>query len=357
MSLTISDLETGNLSRAHRYAVFGLAFLAMYGALVVVPWTLLVLRASTVAGWMVVIALAVTAAVLALVAEPANRTREVATALILVVGTLLIAGIVANSFYDTSWDGRTYHSEGIIALSEGWNPFEDPDPGSFGDGNLVRSFPKASWLAAGSLYDLTGSIEVGKSINVLVLAGSFLLVLALLTRLDVRPSVAWAGSAIAAANPIWVTQSLTNYVDGQTASLLLAAIAAGLWILLFDRARVATWSLGLSLLLLINLKFSGIYYAGLVLMAMTVVLIWQRRWDDFKRFFVTQGAVVIVAVGVIGFNPYVQNTLDFGNPFYPMYGEDSIDFFTVNTPENLRDASQIKQLVYGVFGRPQNVPI
>jgi len=353
----ISDLETGNLSRAHRYAFFGLAFLTMYGALVVVPWVLLVLRASTVAGWMVFIALAVTAAVLALVARPADRSREVATALVLVVGTLLIAGIVASSFYDTSWDGRTYHSEGIIALSEGWNPFEDPHPGDFGDGNLVRSFPKASWLAAGSLYDLTDSIEVGKSINILPLGASLLLALSLLTRLGVRPSVAWAGSVLAAANPIWIVQSLTNYVDGQTASLLLAAIAAGLWILVFERTRVASWSLGLSLLLLINLKFSGIYYAGLIVMTMTAVLLWQRRWDDVKRFVVTQGIVIILAIGVIGFNPYVQNVLDFGNPFYPVYGEGSTDFYTVNTPENLRDASQIKQLAYGLFGRPHNVPI
>ena len=57
-----------------------------------------------------------------------------------------------------------------------------------------------------------------------------------------------------------------------TPVMLLAAIAAGLWILLFERTRVASWSLGLSLLLLINLKFSGIYYAGLILMAMTAVM-------------------------------------------------------------------------------------
>ena len=350
----ISDRTTHNPGAAARYAVLGLAFLVMYGALVVVPWTFLALRMSTVAGWMVLVALALTGAVVTWLVPPTNRTRNVAAALTIVVGTFLIAGIVAHNFYDVSFDGRTYHSDGIIALSEGWNPFENSHPGSFGYGNTVRSFPKASWLAASSLYELTGSIEVGKSINILPLGGSFLLVLSLLTRLGVRPGVAWAGSVLAAANPIWVVQSLSNYIDGQSASLLLAAIAAGLWILLFERTRVVSWSLGLSLLLLINLKFSGIFYAGLILMAMTAVMIWQRRWGDFKRFVATQGVVIVLAVGVIGFNPYVQNMLDFDNPFYPIYGENSIDFSTPNTPENLRGASQLKQLAFGLFGRPQN---
>ncbi len=349
-----SKPDAGPVGQAGRYAVHGLAFLAMYGALVVVPWSFLVLRISEVAGWMVLVAAALTGVVVAAVLPPADRVRQVAMALLLVVGTLVIGGVVAHNFYDSSFDGQTYHSDAIIALSEGWNPFEDPHPGQFGYGNTARSFPKASWLAGSSLYTLTDSIEIGKSTNVLPLGASFLLVLALLTRLGVRPPVAWAGSALAALNPVWVVQSLTNYIDGQTAALLLAAVASGLWVLVFERTRVASWSLGLSLLLLINLKFSGIYYVGLILFAMTVVLLWQRRWDDLRRFFVTQGIVFVVAIGVIGFNPYVQNLLDFDTPFYPIAGPGSIDFFTPNSPENLRGAPQLTQLFYGLFGAPGN---
>jgi hypothetical protein len=274
--------------------------------------------------------------------------------MILVVGSLLIAGIVGHNVYDGSWDGRTYHADAIIALEEGWNPYQDPQPAGFGYGNTVRSFPKASWLAAATIYDLTGSVETGKAVDILPLGGSFLLTLALLTRYGVERRVAWAGSALAAANPIWLVQALSNYVDGQSAALMLAAIAAGLWIVLVERTRVVSWSLAFSLLLLINLKFSGIYYAGLILMGLTGGLVWQRRWDDFRRFFVTQGVVVVLAVGAIGFNPYVQNLLDFDHPLHPVAGSDRIDFFTPNSPVNLRGASQAKQLAYGVFGRPAN---
>lgn len=354
MTQTIPPPGTETADRAGYYAVLGLAFLAMYGALVVVPWSFLVLRLSSVAGWMVFVAVALAGLVVAWVVPPADRIRRVAAALTLVVATLVIGGVVAHNFYDSSFDGQTYHTDAIIAFSEGWNPFEDPHPGQFGYGNTAQNFPKASWLAASSLYTLTDSIEVGKSINLLPLGGSFLLALALLTRLGVQPRVAWAGSALAAINPVWVVQSLTNYIDGQTAALLLGAVAAGLWILLFERTPVASWSLGLSLLLLVNLKFTGLYYVGLILFALTVVLLWQRRWNDFARFFVTQGAVLVVAVGVIGFNPYVQNLIDFDTPFYPIVGPGSIDFFTPNSPENLRDAPQLTQLVYGVFGAPGN---
>ncbi|MDH3538720.1 MAG: hypothetical protein OEP52_01890 [Acidimicrobiia bacterium] len=340
--------------RADRYARLGLAFLTTLGALVVVPWAFLVLRVSSVAGWMVIPALAATAATVALFAPASGRAREVTAAMTVVVGALLIAGIVAHNIYDGSWDGRTYHADAIIALEDGWNPFQEPHPAGFGYGNTVRSFPKASWLAAATLYDLTDSVEVGKSIDILPLGGSFLLTLALLTRLGIRRRVAGAGAALAAANPVWVVQSLSNYVDGQSAALLLAAIASGLWILLVARDLVASWSLGLSLLVLINLKFSGIYYAGLVLMALTIVLLWQRRREDLRRFFVAQGVVIVLAVGAVGFNPYVQNFLDFDHPLYPIAGSDRIDFFTPNSPVNLRGASQLEQLTYGVFGEPNN---
>jgi hypothetical protein len=340
--------------RSDRYGLFGLAFLMMYGALVVVPWAFLVLRVSPVTGWMVVVALLVTATALALGAPSLDRLRTVTVGMILVAGSLFVAGIVAHNVYDGSWDGRTYHADAIIALADGWNPYQDPQPAGFGYGNTVRSFPKASWLAAAGIYDLTGSVETGKAIDMLPLGGSFLLVLALLTRLGVERRVAWAGSALAAANPVWVVQSLSNYVDGQSAALMLAAMAAGLWMVLVERTRVASWSLALSLLLLINLKFSGIYYSGLILMTLTVVLVWQRRWDDFRRFFVAQGIVVVLAMAAIGFNPYVQNLLDFDHPLHPVAGADRIDFFTPNSPVNLQGASQAKQLAYGVFGKPSN---
>ncbi|NNC91481.1 MAG: hypothetical protein HKN80_03195 [Acidimicrobiia bacterium] len=352
--MTPPPTDQNTVERADRYGRFGLAFLAMYGMLVVVPWILLVLRASSVSGWMVVVALVLTTGVVALLPSPVDRAREVALGMVLVAGALLFAGIIAHNVYDGSWDGRTYHADAIIALEDGWNPYEDPQPAGFGYGNTVRSFPKASWLAAATIYDLTGSVETGKAVDVLPLGGSFLLILGLLTRLGVERRVAWAGAALAAANPIWVVQSLSNYVDGQSAALTLAAIAAGMWIVLVERTRPASWSLAVSLLLLINLKFSGIFYAGLILLALTIVLVGQRRWGELRRFFVTQGVVVVLAVAAIGFNPYVQNLLDFDHPLHPVAGADRIDFFTPNSPVNLRDASQVSQLAYGVFGKPNN---
>ena len=94
--MTPPPTDHNTVERADRYGLFGLAFLAMYGALVVVPWSFLVLRMSDVAGWMVIVALALTAGVVALLAASVDRVRAVAAGMILVIGSLLVAGVVAH---------------------------------------------------------------------------------------------------------------------------------------------------------------------------------------------------------------------------------------------------------------------
>ena len=68
---------------------------------------------------------------------------------------------------------------------------------------------------------------------------------------------------------------------------------------------------------------------------------------------------------VLGFNPYVTNTVHRGNPFYPMQGsaaypsladrgEDPIEL--CETPRNMMGRSRILRLAYGVFGKPGTPP-
>jgi hypothetical protein len=347
-----SDISPGQYVTADRLAFVGLSFLAVYGAFVFVPWAFLAVGLS-VAGWMVLLALFTAAVSLYLLAEN-DRIRTVGVSMGIVGAFLLLGIVVALHFFDASVDGRWYHQSAVISLSDGWNPISNADPGIVSGIRFVRSYPKAFWIAAASLHELVGSVEVGKSLHVLPLGAAFFLTVSLLVRLNFRIWLAVAGAGLAAANPIWILESLSFYVDGQIASLLLVAVATGLWIVCFGNNRIAAASLGLCLILLVNLKFTGLFYAGLVLLGLGGALLVQRRWLELRRMIAVNAIVLALAVGVVGFNPYVQNLLDFGNPFYPVYGTGSVDFITGNTPANLRGAPQLVQLSYGIFGKPAN---
>jgi len=346
-----SDASSGH-NLADRFAFIGVAFLSVYAALVLVPWAFLAVGLS-VAAWMVPLAVLVATGALYLLAG-SDRPRTVGLALMIVGSVLLVGVVIALSFYDASVDGRWYHQSAVISLADGWNPISNADPGFVPGLQYVRSYPKGFWIAAAALYELFGSIEVGKSLHVLPLGASFFLTLSLLVRFRVRTGWAVVAAGLAAANPIWILESLSFYLDGQIASLLLVALVSALWQVYEVGNRLSIGALSLSLILLVNLKFTGLFYAGLILLALGGTLLWQRRRVELRRAIAVYAVVLGVAVGVVGFNPYVQNTLDFGNPFYPLYGEGSVDFITDNTPINLRGASQVAQLTYGIFGKPAN---
>jgi hypothetical protein len=56
----------------------------------------------------------------------------------------------------------------------------------------------------------------------------------------------------------------------------------------------------------------------------------------------------------VGFNPYITNTLDHKNPFYPLAGEGKMDIMTGNTPAVLQDKSRGKAVLVSLFSFPDN---
>jgi hypothetical protein len=51
--------------------------------------------------------------------------------------------------------------------------------------------------------------------------------------------------------------------------------------------------------------------------------------------FSAQYVVFILGKGLIGYNPYILNFSTHGNPFWPLYGENTVDIISGNTPEYL----------------------
>lgn len=138
------------------------------------------------------------------------------------VALIVLATLLVNSLIvDTSWDGQGYQSEGVIAISRGWNVYQasSPDGAYFKD--WLAFYPKGSWIIAGTLAVFTQNIEAGKAPGILYLIASFAFAMALFTSLrtlDQRHVILL--SAFVALNPVSILQAFTYYVDGQQASLI-----------------------------------------------------------------------------------------------------------------------------------------
>jgi hypothetical protein len=267
---------------------------------------------------------------------------------------LLIGGFaVCGSFYDLSYDGQAYHQETIIHLVEGWNPVYDKELAlPTGQSIWINHYAKAAEIAAASIYKATGLLEPSKVINLLALAASGLLSLAALLGLKPGKRVAAGVTALLLAlNPVVVYQLFSFYVDGLLSSLLLCLIALGC--LIFTRPGWLLFSVyTLTLIMTMNIKFTAIAYAGVLTVGLLVALYMSEQFTELKRLFRLSALGAAIGVLIVGYHPYITNTLHDGNPFYPLAGKGAVDVVKNFTPRNLERMNRFEQVVASYFAEP-----
>jgi hypothetical protein len=287
--------------------------------------------------------------------HPIRATLAVSALLVLLVAAS--AGI-SRAFYDVSYDGQAYHQEGVYQLAHGWNPLFNPyiTPVSIDQNVKLIHFTKGPWIIAAAMYRLTGRIETGKFANLLLVVAVFSITLGAFgssrKRLSAWPFVM---AVLVAANPVALCQILTFYVDGQMASLLACLVAllllcatdSNLWVslLLFE-----------AVVLIIQVKFTGLVYATLFLAGFMALLAWQKR--PWRKPFLVALLALGLGMFVFGKNPYVFNTFENGHPFYPFFGKG--DFPRINliptTPPEFLKANRAANLAASIFSRSREWP-
>lgn len=240
-------------------------------------------------------------------------------------GILVAAGAVNARIYDTSWDGRDYHRRAAMLFADGFNPYTTlAEPQDAYYNRWINHFPRGPWIANAAALKLTGNLEVGKAVDLWLIWATFCAGVGILAPVfgGVVPAV--LGAAVLTANPIAVGQIFTNYVDGQAASLLTLLLLFGVWVARAPSVA-SVLALAATLLLALNVKFT---LTGIVLLwsplAAGLALWWARR-EKWSAGRIRNVAAALVAAGVVGlagvgYAPYVRNTVDFGNPFYPIMG-------------------------------------
>ncbi len=179
-------------------------------------------------------------------------------------------------------------------------------------------FSKASWILAASVYTLTGSLEGGKMFHFLFIAAVFLFALEFLSFLKrIRSTSKFIIAALVALNPVSLYQVFSFYNDGLLASMLTILMLPALRYIMFDDER-AIFIMAITIPILVNIKFTGLAYSGVVL-ALTWAAVRIAGRKPRKCFIISIGAAFLFAVGFIGFQPYITNIIHKGNPFYPAY--------------------------------------
>ncbi|MCU6797380.1 hypothetical protein OB236_35155 [Paenibacillus sp. WQ 127069] len=332
--------------------VSGLTLLTVTVGSLIVPSLLFMLGISITALhiWPVValsVGMAWMAAKMLQVERPGRLLGEaLAVSILLFVVCFWISG----SFYDLSYDGQAYHQESVIYLANGWNPVYDEALNvSTGHSLWINHYGRASEIASAVMYAATGLIEHSKVFNLLMIVASFLLSMSAL--LALRPDQtkrAIIVAALLALNPVSVYQVFSYYVDGLLASVLLCLVA--LACLIFARPGWLLLSAYSALMIFaMNIKFTGIAYAGVLTLGLLVALYMSEQFGRLKQMFMIAAVGGLIGMFLIGYNPYVTNTLAKGNPFYPLAGAGAVDVIEDFIPRNLESMNRFEQAVNSNF--------
>jgi hypothetical protein len=281
--------------------------------------------------------------------------------------SLIIVGIslfVANAFYDMSWDGLWYHQTAVYQMSHGWNPLHDPlhdfTPHLR---TWLRFYTKGPWYFALALFETTHNIEMAKAAPLIVFASTFLAGFALFMDFGMKKRNAALISLLIALNPVITCELVSYLADGLMISFLFISFAAMVrW---YRRSTLLVILIAImSAILCINSKFTGlVYLCFFIAMGGIYILIKARKL--FLKYLMIQSVSIFVGILVFGWNPYVTNTINRGNPFYPMLGsseypslrsrgQDPIELY--ETPHNMTGKNRFVRFGYALFGRPGSQP-
>lgn len=298
----------------------------------------------------------------------------------------LLSIFIAGNTYDLTWDGNTYHKTAIGSLKNGWNPvYENVEDFNIENGNKididkeennklwVNHYPKASWIFTANVYKITNNLEMAKILNTLIIYISFIL---LATYLSKKINKIW-GIILAfliSFNPITVTQIFSNYIDG-ILGLSLFMILYSLIVITdikynkkenieeqdekFD-LKEHYLILILAIILIINLKFTGMVYAGIFCFLFYIYWLYKEyKNNNLKKAIINYTSfyviVVLFSTIIVGYSSYVKNLIDKGHPFYPLFGENKVDIITHNQPYYFKDRGTIKKFLITMFSEGSNV--
>ncbi len=346
-----------NLSRSNISKLFFLLASSVYIFIftIVAINTFLFVVGCSVSKWSLIASFFITILILRFPARgyfSSNYLPVLIFTLVLLFLVSLFSIINAGNVYDIGYDGQSYHQETIIHLSSGWNPFHEEIETKHP--LWVNHFPKSSHIVAAALYQMTDNIEAGKASNLLLIAATLFLAISFFLQFEeIKLHYSIALSIVFSLNPVSVFQINSFYLDGQIASLLTSLMfLSGLLYISVDKFKLAVFAI--IIVSLVGIKFTSLVYSLIFVLGFLTLLFVLKQKATMKRVILFAASAYLISIFVIGYNPYVTNIINKGNPFYPLTGKNKVDIISSNLPADLNNKNRFEKLLLTTFSTPQN---
>lgn len=274
---------------------------------------------------------------------------------IFVVVSLVVTLLTATVLYDHSYDGNTYHQGGIIHMLHGWNPVKDP---AMPSSPWERHYAKALEIVAATITVCFGRIECGKAVNLMLILASMLITRAFLSNTfrHFSSRKVWLYTLLLALCPIVICQSCIYYNDYPLYTFMLLAVIALVTLYRNAHDKLAWVMLFVVIIMAASTKFTIAFYLYLTLAVGIVWIFFKGKRALSYRLVALSAVLLILGLGVVGYHPYVTNTIGWGNPFYPLIGGE-VDIMSSNTPEIYHDGNRVTNLVRSLFYNEQGTGV
>lgn len=259
--------------------------------------------------------------------------------LLTVILILIFSCLVSGLIYDTTYDSYSYHYNAVVMMSKGWNPFYETP---WNDSMWNRHYAKGLEIMQSAVLALTGNLQSSKSINLMFILSAASIAWFTIGKVFPAVSCRWKIAIVImmVANPVVLSQMTTAYNDYMLwiETVLLCCSFLLIW---KDGRDITYYSLLLMVFVIgINSKFTHFYYLGMQCIFFAVWCCLAKRFYIVGRGVVTLLLAVLIGGLLIGFNPYIINTVEYGNPCYPLVGGD-VDIMTRNTPEMYMHSNRV----------------
>ena len=355
MSLLRSMTESGETAGASRAAVEP-SLAVTVSAIPVLTFCLAILvrRLAELSGHAANLGLCLAAAFLAtglgLIAAFPARRRLVVMVIAAEAVIAVAAALLFHRLPDAGFDAQSYHLPSVLRLLAGWRPMVEAT-----DLTLSNSYPSGLWTVFAGFDSLFG-FESGRAASLLLIVSAFGVAWAVFRRAGFSSSGSSGRTLILIANPVVISQILTALPDGPMYELALTMICS-LLIMLEDEGGLPILLAGATLILLCNAKLTGVYFGGLALLVVGGLLLWRANGrlaglNARRRQIGLLAAAGLVAIGFVGWRPYVTNVLDHRAIIYPPPSELGYKPGSASqVPANLDRAGLAVKLAALVFAR------
>ena len=274
--------------------------------------------------------------------------------LLILLLIIMISCAVSVYVWDSSSDGRWYHSATLIMLKNGWLPIYQKfinfaltchvHPTSAFWSNCYLRFTE---IIGANIYKLTNLIESAKAVNFIMLSAVFMYSFSVLKAFKPNNKfIPLITSLIIILNPVCICQWFTNFIDIHLYFSFTLLVLTIIKVELQNKAsKIDLFMFVSSALILAMTKFTGCMYLFVVCLLYFVYLILLKR--NIKKYL----KMVLVIGGLIALtsvNPFYTNFRDYGHPFYPVCGKNRI--IVINSlPVNFKNMSNIERFLKSTF--------